>query len=321
MGDPAGVGPEIIVKSFKSLERIDASFIIAADEKAIRRARDRFAPALSIRDISTVSSFSSLRKGALNVYNVTGSGQIQWEEGRVQASGGEISILCVRKAADWALKKHVSAIVTAPINKEAIHLAGYHWSGHTSMLGELSSTDKQVMLLDGGSLRVALATTHVAIRDLPAELTRDRVLRAIRAANGYCLAVDGSKGPVAVCGFNPHAGDGGVFGDEEARIIEPAIMQARKEKIDAHGPLAADTLYSQGVLDRYSATVAMYHDQGLVAVKMAGIDKTVNVTMGLPFVRTSVGHGTAMDIAWKGKASFKSLVAAVKSAVRLAKTS
>ncbi|HEY8642878.1 MAG TPA: 4-hydroxythreonine-4-phosphate dehydrogenase PdxA, partial [Candidatus Dormibacteraeota bacterium] len=207
-----------------------------------------------------------------------------------------------------------SALVTGPINKEALRLAGYPWPGHTEMLAELCGVPEVRMLLVTDRLRVCHVTTHRSLRSAIEATTRDRVLETIRmtAAGGRRLGFGTPR--IAVAGLNPHAGEGGLFGDEEIREIAPAIEAARGEGIDASGPWPADTVFWRASLGEFDFVVAMYHDQGHVPVKLAGFDEGVNVTLGLPFLRTSVDHGTAFDIAGKGRARWQSMAAAIRVA-------
>jgi 4-hydroxythreonine-4-phosphate dehydrogenase len=217
----------------------------------------------------------------------------------------------------------VAAIVTAPISKEALHAAGYPYPGHTELLAELTGAKEVGMLMvspprskkDSG-LRILLATTHLALRDLPDRLTRKRVRTAIRLAHEAARKYFGFRRPrLAVTGLNPHAGEGGLFGREEEEIIRPAVEQARREGIPVSGPFPADSLIRQAFEGKYDLVVAMYHDQALIPIKLLGFGRAVNVTVGLPFIRTSPDHGTAYDIAGKGIADPSSLVEAIRLAV------
>lgn len=213
----------------------------------------------------------------------------------------------------------IDAIVTAPISKESTHLAGSHFPGHTEMLKELTGADEAVMMFEGGSFRVVLVTIHTALRNVPDLITKESVLSVIKIT--HRALVDKFRIPqpkIAVCGLNPHAGESGAFGDEEIVHIAPAVSEAREFGVGITGPLPADTLFYYANQGKWDAVVAMYHDQGLIPFKMLSFNVGVNLTLGLPIIRTSPDHGTAFNIAWQGVADPSSMIAAVKVAARLA---
>ena len=225
---------------------------------------------------------------------------------------------CIKKAVQLALDKKVDAVVTAPITKETLKMAGYPYPGHTELLAELTGAKEYSMLLTGGGLRVVLVTIHEALRDVPGLVRKEGVYRAIRHADDACRMMGIPEPKVAVCGLNPHAGESGLFGDEEITEISPACREARDAGINVFGPLPADTLFHRALNHDFDAVVAMYHDQGLGPLKMLAFGHAVNVTLGLPIIRTSVDHGTAYDIAGKGIANPDSLVEAIKLAALMA---
>ncbi|MBI5378842.1 MAG: 4-hydroxythreonine-4-phosphate dehydrogenase PdxA, partial [Nitrospirae bacterium] len=231
-------------------------------------------------------------------------------------AGGTAAYEAIRTAARLALAREVAAMVTAPINKEIFHAAGYPYPGHTELLAELSGAKEVGMLLVGGPLKVLLVTTHAALKEVPGLIKKKRVLTALRLAH-HAGALFGIPYPrIAVAALNPHAGEGGVFGHEEQEEILPAVLQARGEGIHVSDPLPADTLFHQAYHGHYDLVVAMYHDQGLGPLKMLAFGRAVNVTVGLPFIRTSVDHGTAYDLAGKNQADPGSLIEAIRLAVR-----
>ena len=296
VGDPAGVGPEVTVKALAQPEvRELAELIVAGDPAQLAQvARDLGLPAPE---------------------RVEPAGDARAvEPGRLSAGGGQAAVAAVRRGVELIQAGAASALVTGPINKEALRLAGYPWPGHTEMLAELCGVPEVRMLLVTDRLRVCHVTTHRSLRSAIEATTRDRVLETIRmtAAGGRRLGFGTPR--IAVAGLNPHAGEGGLFGDEEIREIAPAIEAARGEGIDASGPWPADTVFWRASLGEFDFVVAMYHDQGHVPVKLAGFDEGVNVTLGLPFLRTSVDHGTAFDIAGKGRARWQSMAAAIRVA-------
>jgi 4-hydroxythreonine-4-phosphate dehydrogenase len=213
----------------------------------------------------------------------------------------------------------VQGLVTAPINKQAIHLSGHTYPGHTEMLADLTKAKESGMMIVGGPLKILFATTHLALRDVPNVLTPATILRAIRLAHqGLTRLFHIQKPRIGVAGLNPHAGENGLFGDEEGRLIRPAIQQARKQGMACTGPHPADTLFGKAVRGSFDGIVALYHDQGLIPLKTVAFGHCVNITVGLPIIRTSVDHGTAFDIAGQGKADPASLVDAIEMAATLA---
>jgi len=239
--------------------------------------------------------------------------------GVVNPEYGRASMEYVKRAVELALEGKIEGLVTAPINKMAIKQAGYKFPGHTEYLAHLTNTHFYTMMLVGGVLRVVLVTRHLPLKEVSSRLSEELILRTIKLANdaGQMLGFEHPR--IAVCGLNPHAGDGGVLGDEEESFIKPAITKAQQEGINAAGPLPPDTVFYKAYNGGFDFVVAMYHDQGLIPLKMLYFDEGVNVTLGLPIIRTSVDHGTAYDIAGQGIASEKSMVKAVEVAYSLAK--
>ncbi len=241
--------------------------------------------------------------------------------GAVSAKTGAAAVAFIRKAVELAETGCVDAVVTGPINKEAINRAGYSYPGHTELLADLTKSRDVGMMIVGGPLKILFVTTHVALRALPDALDADRITRSIRLADRAMREFYGLAAPrIGVAALNPHAGEGGLFGEEERRHIGPAVARARRAGIDACGPLPADTLFGKAARGGYDAVVAMYHDQGLIPLKMVAFGSCVNVTVGLPLIRTSVDHGTGFDIVGKGIADCSSLIEAATLAARLAKT-
>jgi 4-hydroxythreonine-4-phosphate dehydrogenase len=239
--------------------------------------------------------------------------------GRAAANTGEASVAYITAAVRLAQAGCTAGVVTAPINKEAINLAGHEYPGHTELLADLTHSKEVGMMILGGPLKIMFATTHVALRDLSEILTADRIGRAIRLAHKALREYFGVRRPkIGVAALNPHAGEAGLFGDEERTTIRPAAQQARRRGIRATDPLPADTLFGKAARGEYDGVVAMYHDQGLIPLKLLAFGRCVNLTVGLPIIRTSVDHGTAYDIAGKGIAETGSLIEAVKLAASLA---
>jgi 4-hydroxythreonine-4-phosphate dehydrogenase len=240
-------------------------------------------------------------------------------EGKPSAVGGKASVEYIRTAVNLALDHQIEAIVTAPINKESIHLAGFTWPGHTEMLADFTDTKDVALMLMGDALRVVIVTTHIPLNQVGQLITHKQITTTIKLTHQWLLEHVTESPKIAVTGLNPHCGDGGIFGKEELIEIIPALDAVRKIGINALGPFSADALFAKIDQKKYDAVITMYHDQGMIPVKMANKGTAVNVTIGLPIIRTSVDHGTAFDIAGKGCASPESLEIATQSASQLTK--
>ena len=318
MGDPSGIGPEIIVNGLITPLEVCRTVTIG-DAAWLQQHASQWAPQLSIHPIKDLSE-AHYEPGVLEVldlHNVPEDLKI----GRATSAGGKAAVEYIRKAVDLATAHQVHAITTAPINKEAMHLAGFKYPGHTEMLADFTHTPEVALMLAGGSLRVVLTTTHVPLSEVRNLLTRDRILKTIRLTHQWLTQVGIEHPSIAVTGLNPHSGDGGIFGDEETKTIAPAIEDAQKENIKVDGPFSADALFGRIHEASYNAVITMYHDQGMIPIKMASMDRAVNITLGLPIIRTSVDHGTAFDIAGQGIAKPDSLLEALKIAATLAQSS
>ncbi|MEW6108009.1 MAG: 4-hydroxythreonine-4-phosphate dehydrogenase PdxA [Nitrospirota bacterium] len=315
MGDPGGVGPEVIVKALYSVEINEyCSPIVIGDRTVIENALKLLNLYIKLSTIKTPEE-SNPSPGSIEIIDME---EINFlEKGRPTAEGGAACVSYIKKAVGFALEKRVDGIVTAPISKEALKMAGFKWPGHTEMLAEITGTKDYAMMLVGGLLRVILVTIHTSLRSVPDLITKDNVFRTIRLAKKACDMM-GIKDPrIAVAGLNPHAGEAGIFGDEEIKEIKPAVDRAIQEGLPAEGPFPPDTIFNKAYKGEIDIVVCMYHDQGLIPLKMIAFDEGVNVTLGLPMIRTSPDHGTAYDIAWKGKANPSSMIEAIKLASRL----
>jgi 4-hydroxythreonine-4-phosphate dehydrogenase len=317
MGDPAGIGPEVILKAAAKLRSRDISLCVVGDIGAMRRAADamRKSPRIDIVAVGHPNEALGTR-GAVAVLSV---GELPLDTnvpGRPTVAGADASFRYVRAAVKLALNGDAAVVVTAPISKEWWHRAGHRWPGHTELIARMAHARNPGMMFYSGAMIVALATLHVALRDVPRLVTRSKVLMTIRTLADHLSRFHDFKRPrIGVLGLNPHAGEAGMFGDEETRRIAPAIRAAVREGIDAHGPLPPDTAFIRPMREgRFDAYVAMYHDQGLIALKTVDFESAVNVTMGLPFIRTSPDHGTAFDIAGRGCADPASMIAAIEYA-------
>lgn len=320
MGDPCGIGPEIVLKALKSPAiRNIANFVIIGDSGVFERTARQLSIPMKYATISHISEADDSQL-PVSILSTDDFKPGIMRRKRATAEGGELSVQCVIKGINLAMSGHIDALVTAPICKEAIHLGGYGYPGHTEMLHTFSGAERVVMLMVGGKLRVAFATTHIAIKDVPQSITVEDILRTIIITDNGIKQYFGIKKPkIAVCGLNPHAGEEGIFGDEEKKIIIPAIEKAKKRGIRCDGPVSADTVFYKALRGAYDAVVAIYHDQGAIPLKLHAFETGVNITLGIPFVRTSPDHGTAYDIAGKGIADPRSMAEAIKMAVKMAK--
>lgn len=326
MGDAAGIGPEIIVKAARAGELHDA--VVLGDLQVLRRAAAGGGPPIVVLD----SPLEPAPPGALALWPVPGlpPGLADLPWGRVDARAGAAAARCIEAAVALVQAGEGRAIVTAPVHKEALAAAGVPYPGHTEMLQALADPVHPPpvrMMLANPELRVVLATIHVSLRAAIAALDFDTVLDTIRIAHRAARAWGQARPRVAVAGLNPHAGEGGLFGDEEIRYIAPAVQAAQAEGIDARGPFPPDTVFMQARRGAFDLVVTMTHDHGLIPVKYLGVEEGVNVTLGLPFVRTSPDHGTAFDLAGRpgpdgrGLASPRSLIAAILEADALSAAS
>ena len=315
MGDPVGIGPEIILKALDSplIYKICKPLVIGNSE-VLELAKKSTSSTLEIKDIKIPVS-GIYNYGQVNVLSLSklNKDKLSWGEPTVQT--GNAMIKYITTAIDMAISGSISAIVTCPINKAAMQKAGSKFSGHTELLAERTKTDSFAMMLAGRKLRVVLVTIHIPLKNVSAELSKERIIKTIQLTQRALYYRFGFEKPrIAVAGLNPHAGEEKMFGDEEQRIISPAIDSARKKGFDVSGPFPPDTVFYHAANGRYDAVVCMYHDQGLIPFKLLHFTDGVNTTLGLPIIRTSVDHGTAYDIAGTGKADPGSLAAAINMA-------
>ncbi|MDD5705160.1 MAG: 4-hydroxythreonine-4-phosphate dehydrogenase PdxA [Kiritimatiellae bacterium] len=315
MGDPAGVGPELVLRALHDPEvRATVHPVIYGSRSLLRRV----AAAASLpwpQGLRTVAAGAARPAAKATVpwlYDTPVSEPI--EPGRAQASCGRLAAGWIEAAVCDALAGRLAAVVTAPICKAALHAAGINYPGHTEMLAALTGRKEVGMFFWSPRLAVGLATIHIALEDVAPRLTLELVLATIRRVAAAMRSAALPSPRIGVLALNPHAGEDGLFGDTEARVIAPAIAAARSEGIAATGPLVPDTAFRREALARFDAFVAMYHDQGLIPFKLLAFEEGVNVTLGLPIIRTSPDHGTAFDIAWQGQASPASLIAAIRRA-------
>ncbi len=312
LGDVCGIGTEVVIKAINLLQG-EYPLLIVGDAEAFKHFCARWLDGWDILSIDDPSS-ARFEPGILNIFDLKNINLNHITQGKICPEAGRASIEYIKTAVSLALSGKIARIVTAPISKEAIHKAGFAYPGHTQLLAELCSATEYAMMFYSSKLKVILVTIHVALRDVPELITQEMVLKTIRLADRSLRHDFGIQSPtILVAGLNPHAGENGAFGREDMEIIKPAIDLAAEEGIKAFGPYPPDTVFLQAG----DIVVAMYHDQGLIPLKLLAFDSAVNVTIGLPIIRTSPDHGTAFDIAGKGIANPQSMVEAIRLAARM----
>lgn len=328
MGDPAGIGPEIIVKALMNQPVYETCRpLVTGDAGVMRQIVGLLQSGLRIRAIDKATE-ARFEYGTIDVLDLKNVDVQKLEFGKIDAMCGEASFRAVEKAIELALAGDVEATVTGPINKKSINEAGHHFAGHTEIYAHYTNTKKYAMLLVEENLSVIHVSTHVSLRQACDLVKTERVLEVIELLHDGLKSLGKENLKIGVAGLNPHAGDSGLFGTEDEKEILPAILEARKKGYNAEGPVPPDTLFSKAVTGAYGGVVAMYHDQGHIPFKLNGFKwnaekqqmdsvKGVNITLGLPIIRTSVDHGTAFEIAGKGIASPDAMLLAIESAVRL----
>ncbi len=328
MGDPAGIGPEIVVKAFLERPALARQVVVAGDVPTLQRAlrlvggEGGVAPSLMLAEIQGPADLAAVPARCMAVVQACRLPALV-AHGRIAAEAGLAAADCVRFAARSVLQGGARAMVTAPIHKEALAAAGIAHPGHTELLQALAAEHAGVlvsampvrMMLSGLGLHTVLVSIHLSLRQALDAVTREQVLQTLRITQAHFQRLGRRELRIAVAGLNPHAGEGGLFGREEIDVIAPAVEQARQEGIQATGPHPPDTVFMRARQGAFDVVIAMYHDQGLIPVKLLGLEHGVNTTLGLPLVRTSPDHGTAFDLAGTGRASAASLLAAIDAAM------
>jgi 4-hydroxythreonine-4-phosphate dehydrogenase len=316
MGDPAGIGPEIVAKAFAEEGfRDEGRSLVVGDPEILERAARLLKLPLRANEISEPEE-AAFEPGAVDVLAV-GEVPEDLPFGELDARAGDAAFRYVQRATELANERRVAAIATAPLNKEAMHLAGHKYPGHTEILAELTGTKAYAMMLVTDELKVIHVSTHVSLREAIERVRPGRELAVIRLAHDALRKLGVENPKVAVAGLNPHAGENGLFGTEDLENIAPAVEEAKEQGIEASGPWPPDTVLMRARRGEFDVVVVQYHDQGHIPVKLMGFEAGVNVTVGLPFFRTSVDHGTAFDIAGTGKADHASMQAAIDLARNL----
>lgn len=304
VGDPAGIGPEIVLKALAHPEVPAAEWVVYGSKQVLEVTAARLGlPAVEASRASVVD---------------VGGGDV--ESGVVDAEAGRQAAAAVMRAAEDALREELAGLVTAPLNKEAMHIAGFNYPGHTELLAHVAHTPNVAMMFVGGKIRVALLTIHAPLKDVPGLVTSREIIRVADLVHRALPRFDaGPRRKIAIAGLNPHAGENGHIGVEEQEVFPPALAALRGRGVDIEGPFPGDTLFVRAARGDFDAVIACYHDQGLIPVKLLAFGEAVNVTIGLPFIRTSVDHGTGFDIAGQGVADEGSLLAAMRLGVKLAR--
>jgi 4-hydroxythreonine-4-phosphate dehydrogenase len=320
LGDPAGIGPEIVLKALRSAEvYATCRPLVVGDRRMLERAAGSIVgQAPPVFELTGADpGLAHYQPGLLTLLDLHNADPQDCPVGQMSAAAGRAAVEYVCSACDLAMAGQAAAVVTAPLNKAAMQLAGFHYAGHTELLAERTHAGKVSMLLVGPKLRVIHVSTHVALAEAIRLVTVQRVEEVISLANSACRALGVPHPRIAVAGLNPHAGEGGMFGRQDIEQIIPAVEAARTHGLEVSGPLPPDTVFLRAVQGEFDIVVAMYHDQGHIPMKLLAFDSGVNVSIGLPIIRTSVDHGTAFDIAGRGLARPDSLLAAIQVAVQM----
>jgi 4-hydroxythreonine-4-phosphate dehydrogenase len=316
MGDPAGIGPEICLRTLRQPSVLKVCTpVLFGDAGVLKRLQKNL-------DYAVISSVEFAKREKVDkplVIDCRAIDPKNVQPGKISAECGKAGFTYIEKAIHMALAKKIDGVVTAPIHKEALHLAGVKFPGHTEIFTALTKAKRSCMMLYSDKITVSLVTTHIGFSQVPNRISARRIIDVIELTAQAMRRILRRAPKLAICGLNPHAGESGLFGNrEEEQFIEPAVGHARKNRISVEGPLAPDTAFTNDRRKTFDAIVCLYHDQGHIPFKMLAFDTGVNVTLGLPIVRTSVDHGTAFDIAWRGKANPQSLFSAVEVATNLA---
>ncbi len=318
MGDPAGIGPEICLRAITepSVLKI-CTPVLFGDAGVLERVSKK-----SLGDLPVLRQVDFARVAQIKAPLVVDCGAMdarKTKPGKVSAACGRAGYIYIERAIHAALAEKIDGVVTAPIHKESLNLSGVKFPGHTEIFTALTKAKRSCMMLYSDKITVSMATTHIGYHEVPGKLSVERVLNVIELTAATMRLMLQREPRIGVCGLNPHAGEHGLFGQrEEEKFVEPAVKLARKKKLNVTGPLVPDAVFTTGQRRKYDAIVTLYHDQGHIPFKMLAFDTGVNITLGLPIIRTSVDHGTAFDIAWQGKADATSLFSAIKVAADLA---
>lgn len=317
-GEPAGIGPDLIIQlaSKPQLYQSLVELVVIADKKMMQERADQLGMPISFKDYNEANKATYNTTGEITILNTPCLESVK--AGQLNTNNAKYVLNTLDIATNGVNHQQFDAMVTAPLHKGIINDAGIHFTGHTEYLAELTNSALPVMMLAADSLRVALATTHLPLKDVSSNISQDSLRQVLTILNNDLIHKFGIKNPhILVCGLNPHAGESGHLGMEEIEVIEPIINTLKQEGLNLSGPLPADTLFTPKYLETADAVLAMFHDQGLPVLKNVGFGHSVNITLGLPIIRTSVDHGTALDLAGTGKASSTSMIAAINTAIEM----
>ncbi len=318
MGDPAGIGPEITVKSFLNKDILNSSdIVVVGDRNVIERALEITNVELNVNVIESVKD-ANFETGTIDLIDMKNVNMDEFEFGEIQAQCGQAAFDYIEKAIDLAMKNEVDALATTPINKESLYAAKVPFIGHTEMLEELTNSHDPLTMFQVLDLRIFFLTRHLSLKDAIDQMTKERIRDYVERSHDALIKLGVENPKLAVAGLNPHSGENGLFGMEEVDEITPGIEWSKKDGYDVTGPVPADSVFFQALNGKYDAVISLYHDQGHIAAKMTDFHKTISITNGLPFLRSSVDHGTAFDIAGKNIASSESMEEAIKLAGKYA---
>ncbi len=318
MGDPAGIGPEIVAKAVASPEVSEAADCVVIGDRTVMENAIRITGAdLTIQEIEDPSQ-GDYREDVLNLINLNNVDQAQFAFGQVSGMCGRAAYECIAKSIKLAMNRQVDAVATPPINKEALRAGGIPYIGHTEIFGALTGTEDPLTMFETDGLRVFFLTRHVSMRDMLDLIKKDRIIDYVKRCTEALAKLGVTDGTMAVAALNPHGGEHGLFGTEEMTEIAPAVEELKTEGYDVAGPVPADSVFHQAAQGKYNSVLSLYHDQGHIATKTLDFERTIAVTNGMPILRTSVDHGTAFDIAGTGKASAVSMIEAIRLAAKYA---
>lgn len=318
IGDPAGIGPEIVAKSIDDRELFkSANCIVVGDKKIMENAIEIVNADLKINVVSDMKQ-CVFEEGIMNLFDLDNIDMDKFEFGKINAMCGRAAYEYIEKSISLAMNKEADAVATTPINKESLHAAEVNFIGHTEIFGALTDTEDPLTMFETNGMRVFFLTRHKSLRDMLDDIKKDRIIDYVKRCTDALEKLGVKEGTMAVAGLNPHCGEHGLFGYEEVEEVMPAVEELKKEGYDVAGPIPADSVFHQVAQGRYNSVLSLYHDQGHIATKTLDFDRTISVTNGMPILRTSVDHGTAFDIAGKGIAGAISMKEAIRLAAKYA---
>ena len=318
MGDPAGIGPEIVAKSVADKATYDvARCIVIGDKKVMEKAIEIVGADLKVNVVDSPAD-GDYSYGVLNMIDLDNIDMSRFEYGKINAMCGQAAFDYIKKSIEITMDKQADAVATTPINKESLHAAEVDFIGHTEIFGALTGTDDPLTMFETNGLRVFFLTRHKSLRDMLDDIKKDRIIDYVERCTDALRRIGVKEGTMAVAGLNPHSGEHGLFGWEEVKEIAPAVEELKERGFNVAGPVPADSVFHQAVQGRFNSVLSLYHDQGHIATKTLDFDRTISITNGMPILRTSVDHGTAFDIAGKGIAGAVSMEEAIRLAAKYA---